>query len=642
MGRKTAKVILLAIACYVLLGGCASVPVTRDSLNQAYAKRDSAYLARVSSSKSRSVDEKTRAYASALYRQLRKDEIRKSILAAKAAKDAAAIERMLASSKDPFFEDDLRAFATSTLTELKKAVLIAEIEAAKAREDLEALEFMATDTATSYRSQDLRAKAAAYLKELETKIAQREREKKLTAADARLVAAFESSDLAYLQAAAEGKNPGDPSFFDDAKLRKKATVFLAVAKDPLASIKRLRGCPLDPRVREIHPMIRNFISSSPEKYLDPLIEALVRDVHDPFEKAKLIHDWIADNVRYNFEGYCSGNLGDNSWVGVVKSGKSVCAGYANLYYEMCKRAGIKCEVVAGFAKGYGYDPLADTRPESNHAWNMITVQGKQYLLDVTWDSGYINGFGENVKSYSTEYLFADPGRFIYSHFPEDNQSQLLATPLSFVDFKVLPGLRGAFFDSGLELLTSELHGIMEASGSFELALRCPAGIILDATLRGDSDRLVENACFVEQSDGIARVKASMPTSGSYTLVIFGGKPTGKRLDLRCLLELVLVNHGAPSGQPAYPTLYADYYLNRCQLLEPKDGILPKGVECTFRLMAPSSARPSIRIGDIMTPLQRDGDGAFCATLIIPDAKELVIYLDDGAGAFAGIVKYAIR
>lgn len=158
--------------------------------------------------------------------------------------------------------------------------------------------------------------------------------------------------------------------------------------DPAAACAAQRGGKLDPRVRRLPASITGAIASSPERALGPLAQALAQGVDDPFERVKLVHDWIADNIRYDVQGFLAHNPGDNSWSTVPRTGKAVCA------------------------KGYAHDPLAAGDRENNHDWNIVTILGERYLVDVTWDSGHIDERNQGVKEYSTEHLFQAPGRFI--------------------------------------------------------------------------------------------------------------------------------------------------------------------------------------------------------------------------------------
>jgi hypothetical protein len=91
----------------------------------------------------------------------------------------------------------------------------------------------------------------------------------------------------------------------------------------------------------------------------------------------VIHDWIADNVEYDwsFEEY--------SAYAALYLGKAVCQGYSLLMYKMLEQAGISARIVRSNAM--------------DHAWNMIYLCGNWYHVDVTWNDqgsfiyyGYFN------------------------------------------------------------------------------------------------------------------------------------------------------------------------------------------------------------------------------------------------------------
>ena len=632
----------LGLSLVLCLLCCASIPATQDSLKKAFAEKNASYLAAVSSGKIKASDTKTKDYASQLIRELRRAEISKTIQEAKSTKDTKKLELLLAQADKPYFEADLRRVAQEGLTELKRGEILREIEAAKSADDLVHLKALASDTSRPYLGPDLRSRAEGYVKELQALLAKRESERLIKASDTRLEAAFADGNLAFLRQASTGTVPSGSDFLDSPSLRKKAAVLLGVAENPGRSIARLRASALDPRSRDIHPMIKSFLSSAPSQYIDPLVSSLVKNVYDPFERIKLLHDWIADNIRYNFEGYLKGNLGDNSWEGVIRTGQSVCAGYANLFDHMCKLAGIDCRVVSGLAKGYGYDPLGQSSKDSNHAWNIVTVGGTEYLVDVTWDSGYINGFSQNVKAYSTEYLFPAPGSFIYDHYPETPKDQLLEKPISLAEFAALPGIGSSFFEKGLDFLGPRLPGILEVAGRGEIILKCPDSIVLTSAIRGMDNQAFQDSSMVLQENGTAKIFIALPEKKPYMFVLFGGTKGGPRLELIHLMSLVVVNTGESSVQPAYPEFFQDYYLGEFQLLGPLQGILKKGEKYTISVRAPKAERLDCVIDKAQTPFIKGPDGVFTLTQQVAGGTSLEVFADDGSGGGKGLLRYTIK
>lgn len=111
------------------------------------------------------------------------------------------------------------------------------------------------------------------------------------------------------------------------------------------------------------------------------------------EKIRAIHNYIANIVQYdrslkNFTAYA----------GLVHSNhKTVCQGYALLFYKMCTDAGIPCRIVTGWAG-------------TPHAWNIVKLGGKWYYVDVTWDDT------DNVyKPYTYDYFLIGSNKMNWNH-----------------------------------------------------------------------------------------------------------------------------------------------------------------------------------------------------------------------------------
>ncbi|CAF3430030.1 unnamed protein product [Rotaria socialis] len=112
---------------------------------------------------------------------------------------------------------------------------------------------------------------------------------------------------------------------------------------------------------------------------------------DAFSKGKSLIDrhwiifyWIACNIDYDTESYFSKNYKDQTAEGVFRFKKGVCAGYANLYKYLCDQLGVPCEIISGYAKGYGFDDRNGATPmETDHAWNAVEIDDHWYLMEST-------------------------------------------------------------------------------------------------------------------------------------------------------------------------------------------------------------------------------------------------------------------
>lgn len=146
-----------------------------------------------------------------------------------------------------------------------------------------------------------------------------------------------------------------------------------------------------------------------------LAKAIVAGASSDYERLLRIHDWVAENIYYNWDGYCSGDYGDTSIPGILKTKIAVCSGYANLTEALLRSVGIPARKVSGCALtdlGARWDSIELTEKSMNHSWNEAYIDGRWVIFDVTWDSsnGYERGeFQKGKVSYdyfdmTLEYL----------------------------------------------------------------------------------------------------------------------------------------------------------------------------------------------------------------------------------------------
>jgi transglutaminase/protease-like cytokinesis protein 3 len=144
--------------------------------------------------------------------------------------------------------------------------------------------------------------------------------------------------------------------------------------------------------------------------------------------------WIAQNIEYDYDlkDKVGTTYEDVTIDSVLIKKRTICAGYSNLLYEMCKLAKIECVIINGIAQNY-LDYQIDS---TNHAWNAVKISDSWYLIDVTWGSGASSiGREEYIKRIDTKYLFADPYFLIIDHFPNDTKWQLLNKPITLRQFQ---------------------------------------------------------------------------------------------------------------------------------------------------------------------------------------------------------------
>ena len=134
-----------------------------------------------------------------------------------------------------------------------------------------------------------------------------------------------------------------------------------------------------------------FGSSSLEEATKKAL-AVVKPEMSDLEKALVLHDYIALNTEYDYQGYLNGNLPNSVFTieGTLVEGKAVCQGYALAYQYLLNKVGIESKYVASSAM--------------NHGWNLVKIFGRWYHVDVTWDDPVWDQLGRVKHQY---FLLSD-------------------------------------------------------------------------------------------------------------------------------------------------------------------------------------------------------------------------------------------
>lgn len=104
-----------------------------------------------------------------------------------------------------------------------------------------------------------------------------------------------------------------------------------------------------------------------------ILEALDIKGKSDYDKVKAVYSYITSNIVYA-DGVDDSDI--FSSYGAVVNNEAVCQGFAQLLYRMLSEAGIRNRIISGTSNNIG------------HAWNLADVDGKCYLMDITWDSAF--------------------------------------------------------------------------------------------------------------------------------------------------------------------------------------------------------------------------------------------------------------
>ena len=392
---------------------------------------------------------------------------------------------------------------------------------------------------------------------------------------------------------------------------------------PYDPLDLYRNNKLDPIVRTVPPNIQKRVFMDPDGYLKPLVDYLTSGTNDDFLKVKRIHDWIADNISYDTVSYFSGQFASTSYGDVLKTGSSVCDGYANLFNRMCGLSGITSTKITGYARGVGFNLFEKEDPsDSNHAWNGVLIDGVWYLIDTTWDAGHVSG-SAFIKDYSTDYLFLAAPKFIHTHFPSDPKLQQLQPPVSGSQFVELPYLKGVFFSYKLDL-ESGIKKRNSIGHTERLEINIPPKTEIMATLKSRDGQEVSERTFVQVVCNKAVIDLKTPDSGSWELAIY----------VRTVGEDKYQHGGSiifdsQSGTEDYfPKSWAGYDNYKSHLLSPLYAPLQFGKEVEFSLKLSGISAVSVIVGKRWVELKKTGQNKYGGIVLI-DADSVSVNVKIG-------------
>ncbi|MDC7995666.1 transglutaminase domain-containing protein [Altibacter sp. HG106] len=174
-----------------------------------------------------------------------------------------------------------------------------------------------------------------------------------------------------------------------------------------------------------------------------LVHELTAALPTDVEKFRAIYYWVCHNIKGNYHlmrknrntlrALENDSLALASWNRTIQkevfntlrtSNETLCTGYAYLLKEMAALAGIRAVIIHG--TGTWDQSSSRARNKSMHSWNAVQLNGKWYLCDATWSSGYIDMETRLFRfDYDDRFFLMDPETFRETHEPDDVVWQLI-------------------------------------------------------------------------------------------------------------------------------------------------------------------------------------------------------------------------
>jgi transglutaminase-like putative cysteine protease len=309
---------------------------------------------------------------------------------------------------------------------------------------------------------------------------------------------------------------------------------------------------------------------SEEVSITKLSKYLTSTSKNDLEKTRAIYRWITDRVAYDTKSYFNNSSGDISPDKVLKSKIAVCEGYANLFSELAKEAGLQTEKINGFSKGLSYFPGKKFTKE-DHAWNAVKIDGEWRLLDSTWSSGVVNG-KDFKKDFNDFYFMTLPEKFLNDHLPSDSKWQLVSNTLTPEEFSVKVKRFPSFYKFNFNNVSPD-SAIIESNDYEEITFDNPNRLQIITSL----DNFKQNS-FVKQEGSKTIIELRSPGKGSYELKVFS-----KQKDETGLFPIVLqqkINFQKEHSLGQYPEILDT---TKLYIETPKEGKLKSGKKILFSM-----------------------------------------------------------
>ena len=147
-----------------------------------------------------------------------------------------------------------------------------------------------------------------------------------------------------------------------------------------------------------------YLSYEEEMQVADAVASIAEDIglNDPelteYEKIHAIFDWVAENVKYDYDTAPNGvevHPQKFTAFSAAVEKNSVCQGISALVYRLCLHAGIDSRQISS--------------KEMDHSWNIVRYGDRYYLCDATW----------NIDQQTDQYFMCGTANF--GHHNEDDE-----------------------------------------------------------------------------------------------------------------------------------------------------------------------------------------------------------------------------
>jgi hypothetical protein len=304
--------------------------------------------------------------------------------------------------------------------------------------------------------------------------------------------------------------------------------------------------------------IDNKVASISVSNADELAKQLASLGKTDREKVRAIFRWITEHIDYNVMPHGQRKsitrqfykepedssvplppLNERIAAKVLNTRVAFCEGYSRLFKTLCDHAGIKAEIIYGYARTNN-----NRRFAVNHSWNSVYIDSTWYLLDVTWASGFVSYGNEYVRQYNDFYFLTPPSDFIRDHYPEDLQWTLLKDPPVYREYGQSPFRYSGFIKAGLSSYFPA-KGVIDVSVGDTILIELKAksevrDLFVSESSVLDTAQLTKFSAVITSGENLV-LKYNITTATGEWLYVFCNEELALRYKLNVKKEIVKAN-----------------------------------------------------------------------------------------------------
>lgn len=361
----------------------------------------------------------------------------------------------------------------------------------------------------------------------------------------------------------------------------------------------------------------------------------------------MVYYWIAQNIHYDVDADLDKERQSPTPEDIFQSMTTTSEGYAAMFKFLCDCLDIRCVEIAGHVKDQNYRIDQLTFAGVNHTWNAVQLDNAYwYLIDSAWGSGHTDDNHEYVKDLQAHYFLARPEHLIYDHRPEEPRWQLLAKPISMLEYVRLPCVHSSYFTHELTLISPRFSSVVVIDAKqclAEVLIQAPNDVQLTCALEEpldgtsltqyDASRQVWQCLFAPQQKGF------------HTLLMFVNRSSPPYVFTQSIeLGMDVLSRDLSLIKPL-PTTYEKFIEHRCQILSPLNGILRRGTEVTIRCRLPHAVCARISLDGYWLDEVPLKNHLFKQKIHVPE-HEVIVYAQfltkQMINVYDGLIRYGVE